>query len=63
MTNRQKLGKMCIYDFLMMLDKNIEKLYGGCIKEALTGINYECDGKCDECMQKWLNEEAKNECK
>lgn len=64
MKNREKLLNMAMYDLLMKIDKGISD-DTSCIIEALTG-RADCwrpegvvDESCKECVQKWLNEEAK----
>lgn len=57
MKNRQRIMKTNLYDFLMTLNSNIQRIYKGCILEALTGNKINCDQNCDKCMQEWLNKE------
>ncbi len=47
------------YDMLV----KIQAVMAGCVIEALTGKDYPCPDDlctCKECIQKWLNEEDKN---
>lgn len=69
MTNRQKLLKTSEYDILCRMNRNI-KCGAVCVIEAIQGgfadeldmldIS-ECRSheSCEECIQKWLNEEEK----
>ena len=72
MTNRDKYFKgMCAYDFLMRLNSNLKDdcilglileneynktIYHNCMESYAIG----CDISCSECINSWLNEEAKN---
>ena len=64
MTNRQKLGNMCIYDLLVKISEAMLDCCS-CIIEAITGEEQDCpysitDNKgCPECLQNWLNKEVK----
>ena len=66
MTNREKLTKTALYDLLCNMNKNLAKVNpnGACIMKALNAnYNYKCEYileyNCGECIQDWLNEEAK----
>ena len=61
MKNREKLHWKSLYDFLVILNRNLKRLgYGGCIIHLITGKS-PClsgkDGKCEDCIQIWLNKE------
>lgn len=69
MKNRKKILETSTYDFLMNLNENIMNGNYACIIECLTD-EYQYDDrdrcrcknsskKCNICIQKWLNEEAK----
>ena len=64
MTNREKLTKTALYDLLCNMNKSLAKVNpnGACIMKALNA-NYKCEYileyNCGECIQDWLNEEAK----
>lgn len=68
MTNREKYFKnMCAHDFLLLLNNHIKD--ENCILGLILEDEYDdketygnCDGciKCSECINRWLNEEAKN---
>lgn len=64
MTNRQKLIETNIYDVLCTLHDNMLNMFAFCIMEILPGKYEECPYQgdkhmCGECIQNWLNEEAK----
>lgn len=67
MTNREKfITKRNEYDLMMIIYENIA--INACPIEVISGEHPDpkhglCwyggwDGKCDECIQKWLNDEA-----
>lgn len=69
MKNRKKILQTSTFDFLMGLNENIISGDYKCIKEVLTS-EYQYDDRdrcrcinsskrCTFCIQKWLNEEAK----
>ena len=63
MTNREKyITKRDEYDLLMTIRKNIA--VNACPIDIIGGDWVECEnelpfGNCKDCIQKWLNEEAK----
>lgn len=66
MTNREKLLKSNIYDFMCNMNKNLAEVNpnGACIMKALNAnYSYKCgytwEYSCSECIANWLNEEAK----
>lgn len=64
MTNRQKLIQTNIYDLLCTLHDNMLDMFAFCIMEVLPGKYEECPYEwdkhnCGECIQNWLNEEAR----
>lgn len=57
MTNREKILNKPVYELIMDTDTNCY-----CKVQAFNGYRGErCEhyGSCEECVQKWLNEEAK----
>ena len=72
MKNRDKyITKVCEYDMLMDMQKNIQNCYSCCVIDVITGKMINCPeemkGKvgqesrlavCSKCIQAWLNEEA-----
>lgn len=68
MTNREKLIKTNIYDLLCTINGNMLDIFAFCIMETLPGNYDECifpaykrGERCNECIAKWLNEEARRE--
>lgn len=64
MTNRQKLIETNIYDLLCTLHDNMLDMFAFCVMEILPGKYEECPyqgdkHRCGDCIQNWLNEEAK----
>ena len=63
MKNRTRLLQRNEYDLLVQLQNNLfdaalTKKYI-CVLDALDGQDRDCDtGGCEECIQKWLNEEV-----
>ena len=71
MKNRDRyITKVCEYDMLMDMQKNIQKCYSCCILDVITGKMRNCpeemkskDGQesrlavCSKCIQAWLNKE------
>lgn len=69
MTNRERILKTATYDFLVDLNSNIQDGGFACVIECLTDEYQISTGRercitvehdCDECIQKWLNEEEKS---
>lgn len=65
MTNRDRLLNMSLYDLIMSLHKEICVIKDGqcisCKLSIITGyVNHErCNADCSECIQRYLNEEVK----
>jgi hypothetical protein len=62
--NRDALAQMAIYDLLCRMQDNISNVLKEetiCYLDIVAGDHDEpCRAKkCQECLQKWLNEEAK----
>ena len=62
MTNRERLGNMDIADLLDLISAKS----ASCLLYLLTNKDYDavvgrCDEGCKDCLNKWLNEEYKNE--
>ena len=67
-TNRDRFMEMSLYDALLAMQKNLDPRFGNderypCIMvalgENLAGLRCtKHNGKCDECIQAWLNETA-----
>lgn len=60
MTNRDKLLRMSLYDLIMSVN-----LHRGCklavvTDEELTELCSKHEHKCSECVNDWLNSEAKH---
>lgn len=69
-SNAEKLHNMCLYDLLIMMERNIEKVREEseepCIINALTGktaFDRHCNyrGHCNECVRAFLAETQLNE--
>lgn len=63
-SNAEKLHNMNMYDLLCRMHENISNVLKEetiCYLDIVTGDNDEpCRAKtCQECLQKWLNEEEK----
>ena len=66
MTNREKLTKTALYDLLCAINKYIinksiteDNCCNMCVIQALQKPHRcICSGRCEECIQNWLNEEA-----
>ena len=63
-SNAEKLNNMCLYDLLCRMHENISNVLKEetiCYLDIVTGDNGEpCrSNACRECLQKWMNEEAK----
>ena len=62
MTNREKLASMAMYDMLLMINENLDKVDGrwAC---ALDALGAETERRCANvtscryCIARWLNEE------
>lgn len=65
MTNREKLGRMAIYDMLLMMNENLEQS----LDENNTACVLDCIGAdtanrcrgvvfCRDCIAAWLGEEV-----
>lgn len=62
MKNYEKLEKINLYDLLLSMNSRIESEQ--CVLNLIsTNVNdyLFCHGSCEECIQKWLNAEVKNE--
>lgn len=60
MTNREKLLKYNEYDILVSIQNYfLENSNCNCILETLTSEYIPCRSTCKECIQKWLNSDAK----
>lgn len=62
MTNRQRLDRTNMYDILVKINDNIQNYVADnaqCVLDLIEPKkSHVCKGKnCDECIQKWLNEE------
>lgn len=62
--NRDVLNQICMYDLLCRIQDNISNVLKEetiCFLDIVTGDHDEpCRAKtCQECLQKWLNEEVK----
>lgn len=62
MTNRQKLIETNIYDMLIQINKEVQGYGARCVLELVDYVyttHQYCDYSCQECIQRYLNEEAK----
>lgn len=64
MTNREKLTKTALYDLILQINQGLTE--DECVIQVLLGVAKELrpcplpyDCKCEECIQNWLNKEAK----
>lgn len=60
MTNREWINKQCLYDILILMQKQrgfciIEDLTNKLPKTCIAFLNSPYDS-CEECIQKWLNQ-------
>ena len=61
--NREKIMEQSMYDLLCGMNANLRQFNNSCIMIGLIGYDkkvtrcYEHKGKCDECLQAWLNDE------
>lgn len=62
MTNREKILKSSEYDTLVKMNEYLLEYEGTCmcVLDVLNGRKTPCasDSDCEECIAKWLNEEA-----
>ena len=64
MTNREKILKTNIYDLMMTIHRNGHKfcpieIVGVAKPKCLPSIYGLAQTNCEKCIQKWLNEEAR----
>lgn len=61
--NRDKLLEQSMYDFLCMMNDNLQAFNNTCVMIGLIGYDkkvircYEYKHKCDECLQSFMNED------
>lgn len=56
MTNRERLLRTNPYDLLIMLNDSLEEI---CVLDIFGYQTLKnCNGKCDKCIENWLNQEV-----
>lgn len=61
MTNGDRIRSMSTYDFLVTISNNLWRNTTGCVIDMIVGDRMcPCSPgcECDECIEKWLEEEA-----
>ena len=69
MKNRERLRNMALFDLLIKINANLGEMTDAeiCVLDALTDefhFGEHCSkGQCKTCLNNWLNEEEKHDCK
>lgn len=57
MTNRERLLRTNLYDLLIMINENLAEVEDVCVLDVFDYQTLNCIGKCDKCIENWLNQE------